>query len=46
MENVVVVDNPAENLYPTAAEFSDRDEVFVGRIRRDFSVDSGVNLCS
>ena len=44
MENVVVVDNPAENLYPTAAEFSDRDEVFVGRIRRDFSVDSGVNL--
>lgn len=44
MENLVVVDNPAENLYPTAAEFSDRDEVFVGRIRRDFSVDSGVNL--
>ncbi|EQG64128.1 aspartate-semialdehyde dehydrogenase [Clostridioides difficile DA00154] len=41
---VVVVDNPAKNEYPTAVEFDDRDEVFVGRIRRDFSVDNGVNL--
>ncbi|MGO0943694.1 hypothetical protein ACTPD5_20935, partial [Clostridioides difficile] len=28
---VVVVDNPAKNEYPTAVEFDDRDEVFVGR---------------
>ena len=41
---VVVVDNPAKHEYPTAVEFDDRDEVFVGRIRRDFSVDNGVNL--
>ncbi len=43
-EGIVIVDNPSENLYPTAAEFDGRDEVFVGRIRRDFSVDNGVNL--
>lgn len=41
---LVVVDNPSNNEYPTAVEFNDKDEVFVGRIRRDFSVDSGVNL--
>lgn len=41
---VVVYDNPNENGYPTAFELSGRDEVFVGRIRRDFSVDNGVNL--
>lgn len=41
---LVVIDNPSNNEYPTAVEFNDKDEVFVGRIRRDFSVDSGVNL--
>lgn len=41
---VVVYDNPTVNEYPTAVEFNDRDDVFVGRIRRDFSVDNGVNL--
>lgn len=43
-EGVVVVDNPAKNEYPTAFECAGRDEVFVGRIRRDFSVDNGINL--
>lgn len=41
---VVVYDDPTLNKYPTAVEFNDKDEVFVGRIRRDFSVDNGVNL--
>lgn len=41
---IVVVDNTSNNEYPTALEFDNRDEVFVGRIRRDFSVDNGVNL--
>lgn len=41
---VVVCDNPAENLYPTPVMAYDKDEVFVGRIRRDFSIDKGLNL--
>ena len=41
---IVVQDDPANNLYPMPITASDKDEVFVGRIRRDESVDSGVNL--
>ena len=41
---VVVVDDPANNVYPMALDAEDKDEVFVGRIRRDDTVPSGVNL--
>ncbi|MDR2132745.1 MAG: aspartate-semialdehyde dehydrogenase [Clostridiales Family XIII bacterium] len=41
---IVVVDDPAKNEYPLARAAAGRDEVFVGRIRRDFSVENGVNL--
>ena len=41
---VVVQDDPANNLYPMAITAFDKDEVFVGRIRRDFSVENGLNL--
>ncbi len=41
---VVVQDNPAQNLYPMAITSYDKDEVFVGRIRRDFSIENGLNL--
>jgi len=41
---VVVIDNLEENLYPIAIYAAGRDEVFVGRIREDESVDSGLNL--
>lgn len=41
---VVLVDNPENNEYPTAFEVDGSDEVFVGRIRRDFSIDNGINL--
>ena len=34
----------AEPIYPLAIKASGHDEVFVGRIRRDFSVKSGINL--
>ncbi len=43
MPGVLVEDDPLHNLYPLAARAKDRDEVFVGRIRRDFSVSSGLN---
>ena len=41
---VIVQDDPSTNLYPMAITSYDRDEVFVGRIRRDYSVANGINL--
>ncbi len=41
---VVVKDNPANNEYPLAIEAAGKDEVFVGRIRRDESVENGINI--
>jgi len=41
---VIVVDDPAAGLYPLASEVSGRDEVFVGRIRRDESNPRTLNL--
>ena len=44
MPGVVVQDDPSRNLYPMAITSFDKDEVFVGRIRRDFSIANGMNL--
>ncbi len=41
---VIVVDDPARGRYPMASEVSGRDEVFVGRIRRDESNPRSLNL--
>lgn len=41
---VVVQDDPSQNLYPMAITAYDKDEVFVGRLRRDFSIDNGLNF--
>jgi aspartate-semialdehyde dehydrogenase len=41
---VALRDDPANNVYPLAREATDTDEVYVGRVRRDFSVESGVNF--
>jgi aspartate-semialdehyde dehydrogenase len=41
---VVVVDDPANGLYPTALDAAGRDEVLVGRVRRDPSHDRCLNL--
>ncbi len=42
--NIIVEDDTSTNLYPMPINTNGHDEVFVGRIRRDFSIDSGVNL--
>ena len=42
--NIIIVDNPENNEYPMPINSTGHDEVFVGRIRRDESVKSGVNL--
>jgi aspartate-semialdehyde dehydrogenase len=44
MPGVVVQDDPSANLYPMALTAYDKDEVFVGRIRRDHSIENGLNL--
>ena len=41
---VVVVDDPSKNLYPTPIMAYDKDEVFVGRMRRDNSIENGFNF--
>ncbi len=41
---VLVVDETKKNLYPTAVEASEEDEVFVGRIRTDPTVENGINM--
>lgn len=43
-EGLTVFDNVDELKYPTALDVSGKDDVYVGRIRRDFSLDNGLNL--
>lgn len=44
MKGVVIMDNPKENIYPMPISCQDKDEVFVGRIRRDNSQKNSLNL--
>ena len=41
---LIVEDDPEKNKYPMPINSANKDEVFVGRIRRDFSIASGLNL--
>ena len=41
---VIVQDDPENNVYPMAINATGTNETYVGRIRRDESVESGVNL--
>lgn len=41
---VIVQDDPARDRYPTPWFCADTDEVYVGRIREDFSIEQGFNL--
>lgn len=43
-EGLTVFDNINKLKYPTALDVSGKDDVYVGRIRRDFSLDNGLNL--
>lgn len=42
--NVIVIDQPDKEQYPTPAMVEHKDEVFVGRIRRDDSAENTMNL--
>ncbi|MCQ2338490.1 MAG: aspartate-semialdehyde dehydrogenase [Paludibacteraceae bacterium] len=41
---IIVMDEPANNVYPMPLDLSGKDEVFVGRIREDISVDNGLTF--
>ena len=41
---IIVEDDPQNNIFPMPIYAEDKDEVFVGRIRRDFSVENGLNI--
>lgn len=43
-KGLVLVDDVANNKYPMPLYAEDRDEVFVGRVRIDDTVESGVNI--
>lgn len=43
-DGVVLQDNPEMNIYPMPKYTEGKNEVFVGRIRRDFSVENGLNM--
>lgn len=41
---ITIVDNVHENLYPTPLLAEGKDDVFVGRIRRDNTIPNGLNI--
>ena len=41
---IIVCDDPEKLIYPLASKANGNDEVFVGRIRKDFSISNGLNL--
>ena len=43
-DGIIVKDDVSKNIYPMPIEAEDTDEVYVGRIRRDESLENGLNL--
>jgi aspartate-semialdehyde dehydrogenase len=43
-KNVVVLDEPQKNIYPMPVAAAGKNETFVGRIREDISIDSGLEM--
>jgi aspartate-semialdehyde dehydrogenase len=43
-DGIVVQDDPSNNVYPMPLSAKHKNEVFVGRIRRDESIDNGLNM--
>lgn len=41
---IVLTDDMRNNVYPMPLDVEGKDEVYVGRVRRDFSVENGLNM--
>ncbi|MBN18780.1 MAG: aspartate-semialdehyde dehydrogenase [Chloroflexi bacterium] len=44
VEGVKILDDPLKNLYPTPIDVTGKDEVLIGRIRKDLSNKNGISL--
>lgn len=44
IKGLILEDDIEKNIYPMAVNAKGKDEVFVGRVRRDESVENGINL--
>ncbi len=44
MPGLIIQDDPMANVYPMPVKAADKDEVFVGRIRRDLSFEQGLHM--
>ena len=43
-DGVVIQDDPKNNIYPMPITAHEKNEVFVGRIRRDNSIENGLDM--
>lgn len=43
-EGIIVMDDPQRQIYPINTFVSGTDEVYIGRIRRDYTVENGINF--
>lgn len=43
-EGINIIDDVKNNVYPMPIDVEGKDEVYVGRIRRDYSVENGINM--
>lgn len=43
-DGIILKDNPLENIYPIQTLATGNNKVFIGRIRRDYSIPYGINL--
>ncbi len=43
-EGIIVMDDPDRQIYPLNTFASGTDEVYIGRIRRDYTVENGINF--
>ncbi|MBF0548147.1 MAG: aspartate-semialdehyde dehydrogenase [Candidatus Riflebacteria bacterium] len=41
---IKMMDDPNNNVYPTPLQCQDKDDVFIGRLRRDESLSNGLNM--
>lgn len=41
---IIVFDAPEKNVYPLPIDVAGKDEVYVGRVREDESIDNGINM--
>jgi len=41
---IVVFDAPEKNIYPLPVDMAGKDDVYIGRIREDESIENGINM--